>query len=89
MNQKADPACKITFFTKPDCTLCDGAMYVIKRVRTTVAFEIESVDITAPGNERWFEAYRHDIPVVHLNGTEIFRHRVGERELRTLLSESQ
>ncbi len=76
---------RVTFFTKPDCTLCDGAMFVIRRVRAHVDFELASVDITAAGNEKWFEAYRHDIPVVHLNGEEVFRHRVDERRLRELL----
>ncbi len=76
----------VTFFTKPDCTLCNGAMYVVERVRAELPFELESVDITAPGNERWYENYKNDIPVVHLNGEEIFRHRVDERKLRALLS---
>ena len=76
---------RITFFTKPECSLCDGAMFVIRRVRTQIPFEFESVDITAPGNEEWFEAYRNNIPVVHLNGQEIFRHRVNERRLKELL----
>jgi hypothetical protein len=49
---------------------------------------LERVDISAPGNERWFDAYRHDIPVVHLNGEEIFRHHVDERRLRELLTVS-
>ncbi len=77
---------RITFFTKPDCTLCRGALYVIERVRAKAPFEFESVDITAGGNEAWFDRYRHEIPVVHLNGREIFRHRVDERELRALLA---
>ncbi|MHC4698570.1 MAG: glutaredoxin family protein [Planctomycetota bacterium] len=79
---------RITFFTKPDCSLCRSALYVIERVRTHTPFELERVDISAPGNERWFDAYRHDIPVVHLNGEEIFRHHVDERRLRELLTVS-
>ncbi len=77
---------RITFFTKPECTLCNAALFVIKRVQATVPFEIETVDISASGNEEWWEAYRNDIPVVHLNGREVFRHRVEERQLRALLT---
>lgn len=80
---------RVTFFTKPECTLCDGAMYVVERVRRNIPFELDSVDITAPGNEHWQANYKNDIPVVHLNGREIFRHRVDERKLRTLLSRAQ
>jgi hypothetical protein len=76
----------ITFFAKPECSLCDAAWYVIDRVRRQIAFEVERVDITAVGCETWLAAYCHDIPVVHLDGVEIFRHRVDERRLRELLS---
>ena len=39
------------------------------------------MDITAEGNEHWFHLYKHDIPVVHINGKEIMRHRVFENVL--------
>ena len=80
---------RITLFTKPDCSLCRSVRFVIERVRTRATFEFESVDISAAGNENWFAAYRNDIPVVHLNGCEIFRHHINERELRSLLSTAQ
>ena len=76
----------ITFFTKPDCSLCDAAWYVLQRVQRDVPFDLQKVDISARGQERWFAAYAHHIPVVHLDGTEVFRHRVSERELRSLLN---
>ena len=76
---------RITFFTKPDCSLCRGALYVIERVRARVPFELESVDITASGNDAWLATYRDHIPVVHLNGQEVFRHRVDERRLAELV----
>ena len=72
---------RVTFYTKADCTLCDAALYVVKRVQARVLFELEMVDISAPGNERWLEKYKHDIPVVHINGVEFCRHRVDERTL--------
>ena len=79
---------KITLFTKDDCGLCSGVLFVIRKVRRRVAFDLELVDITAAGQEAWLEAYRNDIPVVHLNGREIFRHRIDEARLRRLLEES-
>lgn len=77
---------QLTFFTKPDCPLCDAAWFVIEKVCAGRNIRVEKIDIAAPGNERWFQAYRHDIPVIHLDGREIFRHRVVERELRRLLA---
>ncbi len=76
---------RVTFFTKPDCSLCQSALYVVERVRSKIPFDLNTVDISAAGNEKWFELYRNDIPVVHLDGIEIFRHRVDERRLREAL----
>ncbi len=76
---------RVTFFTKPECKLCHGALFVIERVRRRLAFDLEIVDISANGNERWREAYKHDIPVVHINGHEVFRHRIDERSFAKLV----
>ncbi len=78
---------RVTFFTKPDCSLCRAALYVVRRVRNGLPFELECIDISAAGNEKWFHAYRDDIPVVHLNNREVFRHHVDERRLRELLQQ--
>ena len=76
----------VTFFTKTECGLCRSALFVIERVRRERPFELEIVDITAPGRETWLELYREHIPVVHLNGREIFRHRVADGRFRELLA---
>lgn len=76
---------KITLFTKNDCGLCGGVLFVIQKVRRAIPFDLELVDITAPGQEAWLDAYENDIPVVHLNDQEIFRHRIDEASLRRLL----
>ncbi len=78
----------VTFFTKPGCSLCRSAMFVITKVRQRHSFNLETVDISAPGNEHWFELYGNHIPVTHLNGCEAFRHRVDEAEFATLLTQT-
>jgi hypothetical protein len=80
---------KITLFTKSDCGLCHGVRFVIEKVRRAVPFDFELVDIAAPGHEAWLEAYRNDIPVVHLNNREISRHRIDEARLRRILEEAK
>lgn len=76
---------RVTFYTKPDCKLCDAALYVIHRVQQSADFHLECVDIAAVGNESWMVAYGYDIPVVHIDGVEVFRHRVVERHFRKLI----
>ena len=73
----------ITIYSKPDCHLCDLAKQVVERCRKKVDFSLEIVDISQ--NAELFERYRNDIPVILLDGTEIARHFVRERQLLELL----
>jgi len=76
---------KLTFFTKPNCSLCVPAKEIIDQVRTKVEFDLEVVDITQNKNQEWFNLYKYDIPVLHLEGVEISRHHFNEKEILTRL----
>jgi len=52
-------------------------------VQSSVPFSLEEVDISQ--NPELFALYGHDIPVILLDGTEIARHFVRERNLLKLL----
>jgi len=70
----------LTLYSKAaGCSLCDDAKEVI--FKHASKFIYEEVDITAAGNEVFFELYKHDIPVVHVNNVEVMRHRVLENAL--------
>ena len=80
---------RITFYTRPDCQLCDAALFVIRKVADAQGqFDVQVVDIDRPGNQHWADDYGEHIPVVHLDGREIFRHRVDETVLRRLLKQA-
>ncbi|XP_029475198.1 glutaredoxin-like protein C5orf63 homolog isoform X4 [Rhinatrema bivittatum] len=49
-------------------------------------FVLQEVDITLPENAIWFDRYKHDIPVFHLNGQFLMMHRVNCRKLEKQLS---
>ena len=46
-------------------------------------YKEEYIDVA--GNEKWFEQYKYDIPVIHLNGSLLMMHRVDCDRLRTAL----
>lgn len=50
-------------------------------------FLLEEVDITAPQHSEWFDEYRYDIPVVHLNDDFVMWHRVNIELLERKLAE--
>ena len=74
----------ITLYTKPECSLCDDARDVINEVRTRIPFELEIRNIL--DDLETFEKYKHDIPVILLDGHEIARHRLTEDALEFALT---
>jgi len=75
----------IVIYTKPNCSLCDEALEQIEAVRQLIPFRIEQVGIL--DDLALYEKYKHDIPVLCLNGLEIFRHRVNREELMKKLQQ--
>ena len=50
---------------------------------TQFSYEEQYIDV--PGNEAWYDRYKYDIPVMHLDGDLLMMHRVDENKLRTAL----
>ena len=73
----------ITCYTKPNCPLCEEALEEITEARSLVPFRLEQVNILT--DLGLFEEYKNAIPVICLNGEEVFRHRVCQKELLQLL----
>ena len=69
----------VTLFTRPGCHLCDDARAAIERVRATTAFSLVEIDIES--DDALHSAYLERIPVVELNGEELFEHFVDEATL--------
>lgn len=76
---------QVTLFTRRDCHLCELALHTLNRIRTDMAFALEIVDVDEPENEPWLDAYDRDVPVVHVDGREVARHRLEEARLRAAL----
>lgn len=46
----------------------------------------KEVYIDDPSNREWFEKYKYDIPVIHIDGDYLMKHRVNEHLLRRALN---
>ena len=73
----------LTFYTKPDCTLCDEARATLERVRERTPFALEVVDISR--DPELARRYGERIPVVLIDGEEAWEYVVDERELEQRL----
>ncbi|OWB80084.1 hypothetical protein B5S32_g4334 [[Candida] boidinii] len=88
----------ISFFTKDNCQLCHEGKEVLKNVLNSNSLstfkeniDLKFIDITKPENESWFNQYRYDIPVIHINRSTVktvkFMHRFDKDELIEELTE--
>ena len=78
----------VRLFTRANCCLCEPVKFVIHKAQRKYPFRFEEVDIAAKGNEAHLEAYTNDIPVVHLQGCEIARHKLSEAGLIKALQDA-
>ncbi|XP_041753421.1 glutaredoxin-like protein C5orf63 homolog isoform X1 [Coregonus clupeaformis] len=75
----------LTLYTKDPCPLCDEAKEVLEPYKHRYIFQ--QVDITLPENKVWWDRYKYDIPVFHLNGQFLMMHRVNTTLLEKRLAE--
>ena len=69
----------VTLYTRPGCHLCDNARVAIERVRERAPFQLVEIDIES--DDALHSAYLERIPVVELDGEELFEYFVDEAML--------
>ncbi|HEX6651042.1 MAG TPA: glutaredoxin family protein, partial [Pyrinomonadaceae bacterium] len=62
------------------CHLCDEAKQVIQHAGCSDRFTLEEVNIES--DKELLRKYQYDIPVVMIDGVEVFRHRVDLKEFK-------
>jgi glutaredoxin len=78
------PPVVLTLYSKPDCHLCEDARSTLDRVAADIPFELRELDITT--DDHLHRAYFERIPVVALDGEELFEYFVPEHTLRERLA---
>jgi glutaredoxin len=73
----------VTLYGRRGCHLCDDARAALLRVRATHPFTLEERDIER--DDALLARYLERIPVVALDGTELFDFFVDEEQLRRRL----
>jgi glutaredoxin len=74
----------LTLYSKPGCRLCEELRELLEDLRPDYGFTIDEVNIQA--DAALMERYRHAIPVLLLDGREILRGKIRERDLMTALA---
>jgi glutaredoxin len=76
----------VTLYGKPDCCLCERAHAVLERLGAGQRFALEQVDITA--EEVLHKRFLVRIPVVALDGEELYDYEIDEQDLVARLGEA-
>lgn len=60
-------ACRITLFTRANCSLCTDAKRVLSSVWDSRPFEYREIDVMKAEEKRWRDFYEFDTPVVSIS----------------------
>ena len=73
----------VTLYGRRGCHLCDDARAILQRIRATQPFALEEIDIES--DDALLRRYLERIPVIALDGEELFDFFVDEEALRRKL----
>jgi glutaredoxin len=71
----------VVIYSQPGCHLCDEAKAAILSAGCGDQFVLEEINIES--DEELLRKYKYDIPVIAINGVEMFIHRVDRDEFKT------
>jgi len=70
----------VIVYSRPGCHLCDEAKAAIQKSNLSDHYTLEEVNIES--DNELLRKYKYDIPVITIDGEEVFRHRVDPTEFR-------
>ena len=65
---------RIILYSKPGCHLCEVMKEEMAKADCADLYQLEEINIES--DAELFSRYRHDIPVLMIDGVEAFRHRL-------------
>ncbi|MCW3039985.1 MAG: glutaredoxin 2 [Solirubrobacterales bacterium] len=74
----------VTLYGRPGCHLCADALEIVRRIAADHPFLLQEVDIEQ--DDALHKAYLERIPVLALDGEELYDFFVDEEDLRERLS---
>lgn len=76
---------KIEIYSKEDCSLCEKAKEKILLYKDSLPIQVDEIDITK--DEKLYEKFKYEIPVIFINGKKIFKYKVDTERLNRILKE--
>jgi len=70
---------RVTLYTRKRCCLCDDVKAMLDAARAHAEFDLEELDIDT--DPELLRLYNEEVPVIAINGRNIFQYRVDMNEL--------
>jgi glutaredoxin len=78
-----NPLRQIVLYSKPGCHLCEEMKTEIAKANCADLYQMTEINIET--DPALASRYRHDIPVLTINGVEAFKHRLSADSFRAYL----
>ena len=78
------PKPHVIIYSRPGCHLCDEAKAAIQNAGCINEFTLEEINIESDGD--LLRKYKYDIPVITIDGLEVFIHRLTPEEFKQKIS---
>lgn len=74
---------RVEVYTRAHCSLCGRAEWLVEQALAEVPFELVRIDIDSDPELK--ARYRYEVPLVHIEGRAVLRHRFTATQLRDAL----
>lgn len=75
---------QVVLLSRPGCGLCRKALEILEAERERIPFDLEEIDVSA--DDALEKEYGIRIPVVLIDGEEVFELEIDRKHLRRLLA---
>jgi glutaredoxin len=74
---------RVVLYSKPGCHLCEEMKAEMINAQCADLYRLEEINIES--DTELFALYRFEIPVLCINGVEVFKYRLGADEFKARL----
>jgi len=75
----------VILYSKPGCHLCEVMKVELQKAACDHLYMFVEVDINS--SSELLDRYRFDIPVLNINGRDVFKHRLRTEEFKAYLAD--
>ena len=75
---------QVIIYSRPGCHLCDEARQNIKAAGGHDEYTLDEINIESDPD--LLRRYKFDIPVITINGVEVFKHRLSAADFRRAIA---